>query len=573
MVSYPIDKNAHIAIPPAIVLLSVCAIFLVSVAFVGIEGDFPLNDDWAYAATVRDLLIKHEWRPSDWAAMTLFSQTLWGASFCAFSSCSFELLRISSLVAMAITILACFASFNMASAETPLLLLGLLVVAFNPVAFSLSYTFMTDPFFTMAIAVSLYFFLLSLKNERTAYLCVAVVAAVAATLCRQVGLCMPAAYAVVRLLKPGRETLLRRLSAAALPLLVCGLIYLGFAEWMRLTGRQALSYNKSAQEIGQEIHNIPQVVSSHIIDYIGYRISVILLYMGLFLSPILLVTKLPEPAAGLWRRWASIAISLALVSLSIYHMIYRGSLMPIGINIFAPEGIGPLTLRDTLILQQADIAKLPIGFWLAVTAISLLGQFLLVQRIVDYLIAVFSRRRGMMLDSSDVQPLMALLAAAIYCAPVVLVPTLFDRYLVPLAPLLAYWLLATGRLAWTTALAPALSALACATSVVYSVLGTHDYMAWNRARWQALTDLERAGAADFRTVDGGFEYNGLRGYDGRYKPPPEKSWWWVRDDPYVISFGAIAGYDAVERYQYVNYLLPGLRTVYLLHRDRKAATR
>ena len=33
------------------------------------------------------------------------------------------------------------------------------IVAFNPVAFALSYTFMTDTFFTMAMIVSILFFL------------------------------------------------------------------------------------------------------------------------------------------------------------------------------------------------------------------------------------------------------------------------------------------------------------------------------------------------------------------------------------------------------------------------------
>jgi hypothetical protein len=96
-------------------------------------------------------------------------------------------------------------------------------------------------------------------------------------------------------------------------------------------------------------------------------------------------------------------------------------------------------------------------------------------------------------------------------------------------------------------------------------------MAWNRARWQALAELERSGAADFRTVDGGFEYNGLRGFDARYASPSGKSMWWVRDDPYVVSFGPITGYETVKSYPYVNYLLPGLRTVYLLHRDARTA--
>jgi hypothetical protein len=353
-------------------------------------------------------------------------------------------------------------------------------------------------------------------------------------------------------------------SAAALPLLACGLIYLGFKEWMQLTGRQPLTYNLPVQGIVERIHGVRSLLGP-----VFAHISMILLYMGLFLSPILLATKLVEPPPERKLRWVSIVISLVFVLLSIRQMFERGTIMPIGDNVFIPEGIGPLTLRDTAILHQSDVAKLPLGFWIAVTAVSLFGQFLLLQRIADYLIGAFRRRRGLGLrvDPTDLQPLMALMTAGIYCAPVVLVPLFFDRYLVPLIPLLAYWLLATGRPAWTTALAPALSALVCAGLVLYSVLGTHDYLAWNRARWQALTELERSGAADFRVVDGGFEYNGLRGYDGRYKPPPEKTWWWVRDDPYIVSFGPIAGYEPVKRYECPNTLPPGLRTVYLLHRQ------
>ena len=563
MVSFPFEKSARVAIHPAIALLLACAIFLASVALIGINGDFPLNDDWVYVTTVQNLVTNHDWRPSDYSGPIMFSQSLWGASFCAFSSCSYELLRISSLVAAAITILVSFALFVMADAEAPLVLAGLLIVAFNPVAFALSYTFMTDTFFTMAMIVSIYFFFMHLKSERTAYLAFALVAAVAATLCRQLGLCVSAAYLVVRVLKPGEETLLKRLSAAALPLLACGMIYFGFTEWMWLTGRQ-LGMSR-LQLIGERLGSIRALFIANA------HISMVLLYGGLFLSPLLLVTKLASPPASPGWRWASTAISLLLVLISGFGIIHFGVVMPIGGNVFIPEGIGPLTLRDTYILDQSDVARLPVGFWIAVTSVGLLGQFLLVQRIVDYAIAVFGRRRGLMLDPADVQPLMALMTAAIYCAPIILIP-MFDRYLVPLAPLLAYWLLATGRPAWTTALAPALSALVCATLVVYSVLGTHDYLAWNRVRWQALTDLERSGAADFRSVDGGFEYNGLRGYDGRYQPPPEKSWWWVHDDAYVVSFGRIEGYEPVKRYEYLNTLLPGLRTVYLLHRQAASAT-
>ena len=565
MVSFPFEKSARISIHPAMALLLACAIFLASIALIGVKGDFPLNDDWVYVTTVQNLVTNHDWRPSDYSRAIMFSQSLWGASICAFSGCSYELLRISSLVAATITIMVSFALFVMADAEAPLVLAGLFIVAFNPVAFALSYTFMTDTFFTMTMTVSIYFFFMHLKSERTAYLAFALVAAVAATLCRQLGLCVPAAYLVVRVLKPGEETLLKRLGAAALPLLACGMIYFGFTEWMRLTGRQPLAYNVSLQLIGERLGSIGTlfITSAHIF--------MVLLYSGLFLSPLLLVTKLASPPDGPLLRWVSSAISLLLVLISAFGIIQFRTVMPIGSNVFIPEGIGPLTLRDTYILHQPDVPRLPVGFWIAVTSVSLLGQFLLVQRIVDYAIAVFCRRRGSMLDPADVQPLMALMTAVIYCAPIILIP-MFDRYLVPLAPLLAYWLMATARLAWTTALAPALSALVCATLVVYSVLGTHDYLAWNRVRWQALTDLERSGAADFRSVDGGYEYGGLRRSDEplrRYQP---LSWWSAPDDAYVVSFGRIEGYEPVKRYEYLNTLLPGLRTVYLLHRQAASAT-
>ena len=46
----------------------------------------------------------------------------------------------------------------------------------------------------------------------------------------------------------------------------------------------------------------------------------------------------------------------------------------------------------------------------------------------------------------------------------------------------------------------------------------------------------------------------------------------MHDDAYVVSFGPIAGYEPVERYEYLNTLLPGLGTVYLLHRRAASAT-
>ena len=41
---------------------------------------------------------------------------------------------------------------------------------------------------------------------------------------------------------------------------------------------------------------------------------------------------------------------------------------------------------------------------------------------------------------------------------------------------------------------------------------THDYLAWNRVRWQALDQLVRAENIAPSRIDGGFEFNGQHHY-------------------------------------------------------------
>ena len=49
-------------------LLTLAVVFLGSIAFVGISGDFPLNDDWSFAITTRRLAAAHTWTPVGWAS-------------------------------------------------------------------------------------------------------------------------------------------------------------------------------------------------------------------------------------------------------------------------------------------------------------------------------------------------------------------------------------------------------------------------------------------------------------------------------------------------------------------------
>jgi hypothetical protein len=148
----------------------------------------------------------------------------------------------------------------------------------------------------------------------------------------------------------------------------------------------------------------------------------------------------------------------------------------------------------------------------------------------------------------------------------------FDRYLLVLVPLAAAALAASPRGLGT---GPAFAVPALLLGV-WGVAGTHDYMQWNRARWDLLQGLEARGV-DARRIDGGMEYNGDRlaavlgtaptDADARRgQPASRKSWWWVVDDEFVIAFSDLEGYSITEEREWTRWLPPGQGRVLLLQR-------
>ena len=82
--------------------------------------------------------------------------------------------------------------------------------------------------------------------------------------------------------------------------------------------------------------------------------------------------------------------------------------------------------------------------------------------------------------------------------------------------------------------------------------------------------LERwlqAGASP-AAIDGGFEFNGWFTYDPTYRRLPGRSWWWVQDDRYLVTFTPLAGYRVVDREPYQRLLPPGDGAVLMLERTR-----
>ena len=120
-------------------------------------GDFPLNDDWSFARAVKTLITEGEFRPTDWTSMPLVTNVLWGALFCLPTGFSFDALRLSTIVSSLLGVIGTFLIMREIRLSRPIALITALTLAFNPIYFSLSNTFMTDvPFTTLGIITALF---------------------------------------------------------------------------------------------------------------------------------------------------------------------------------------------------------------------------------------------------------------------------------------------------------------------------------------------------------------------------------------------------------------------------------
>ncbi len=239
--------------------------------------------------------------------------------------------------------------------------------------------------------------------------------------------------------------------------------------------------------------------------------------------------------------------------------------MPLGQNILDPRGIGPLTLRDTFVLNLPNVPELPQWFWIIITGLSVLGAGLMLERLA-ILILTFYARHGLRGACKQNIEMFFLFGALTYFLP--LPPTYFDRYLLPLLPMLVTAMVPLEKNG--LCFAPRRFMLGTAVPIImlmaFSVMSTRDFLAWNSVRWEALTNLVEKEHVPPAEIDGGFEFNGLYLYTEDYQPQPSKSWWWVNDDTYMVASGEVQGYEVLRRYEFRRLLPPGKGNINVLIR-------
>jgi hypothetical protein len=546
-----------------VVLLGLLAVFLIAIPIVDPRGDFPLNDDWSFAGTTRRLALNHEWQPG-WGSMTLVTQALWGAAACLLSDCSFESLRWSTIAASLVLIVLSYQLYRLAHASAICAFVATAVTVFNPITYALTFTYMTDVFFETLLVASAIFCVRALQRQKSIDVGLAALLITAATLCRQLALCLSVGFCIAYWIVSG-EPAIRRAGKAVFPLLLSVMAFVAYDQWIRRTGRMPPFYDEKTEEM---IATLALPVRSLVKVVLNNTFSVAL-YLGLFSLPVGLCIESTYLRRSANARSMRIALAASLGSLMVAAwLFYKHALMPVSGNIINKSGIGPFTLRDTYVLDLDNIPSLPEIFWFVITILSLIGISVLLFHVITLGIALWTTLSTTKLPVPLSISIFGLASLLAYLAPLVVSPYIFDRYFADVIPLICLILVPLGNIRITPPkyFRLVLAVLWAGLLPVFSIPATHDYLSWNRARWRAIGDLERSSEADAKTLDGGYEYNGYRGYDPAYVKNPSKSWWWVQDDQIQLSFGPMPNSQIIRRYDYVTYLPPDTRSIYVSRR-------
>ena len=159
-------QNIDIRIQQQKGVFSIILIWILSLFFVNISGEFTLIDDWAYSKSVQDLSEYGVFKIYDRIAITFLSNLLWGSLFTKIFGFSLFVLRISTVIAGGVLIYTFHSWLGLITENRKLQLFCTALLAFNPLFYVLSTTFMTDIFFLMNACISMYFFTAHLKTEK-----------------------------------------------------------------------------------------------------------------------------------------------------------------------------------------------------------------------------------------------------------------------------------------------------------------------------------------------------------------------------------------------------------------------
>lgn len=547
------------AIRPVFGLAALLGLFAAAALVVPTLTPVATTDDWGYTRSVEFLLQDGHLTVFPVVAATAVFQIGWGALFGAVFGMSLGIVRVSTLVMTGLGAAAVYGLLGELGVTANRRLLGVATYLFNPLAFILSYTFMTDVHFAALMTGAIWFYARGVRLASARWLAAGSAVAACAFLTRQQGALIPLALGLFLLasgqLRVNRRSICLLLAVGAIPAAAIAGYYLWLLTVNDVPDVQQ-GFAKEATAAGVD-------GAARLATNLTFIEAV---YFGFFLLPLALalIPALRALAGQTNKRgWLAFVTTLTLLDIGFSLYGVQGKWMPYIGQFAGTGGLGPpdvLGSRARLLHLQDRIAITVVcGFALCVVAFALCRAF--------------ARGDGALRGAPG-----AVAAIALFQIAGVLPPSFhylhrgysLDRYLLPLFPLgiaLALWSARDLRL-WLP-----LGWVAIAFLAVVSVVGTRDYLTYMATVWRVAENANGLGITN-EHLDAGAAWDGYHLYtlgldQGITRARSRSGPWWVffygkaTDSLVVVSGQPITGYSIIAKQTYDPWWGPK-DTIYLL---------
>ncbi|MGI8486729.1 MAG: ArnT family glycosyltransferase [Thermomicrobiales bacterium] len=546
-------------------------LFAIAAVIVPTMTNIATTDDWGYTRSVEILYWDIKLTVFPVVAATAIGQVFWGGLFALIFGMTLGVMRLSTVVAVAIGAIALYALLRQLGVSRSRSAMGTSLYLFNPLTFVLSFTFMTDPHFTSWMLVALAFYAWGLKDTQTRPWAIVLgsLAAGFSFWIRQQGALIP--FAVVLYLFVTRKLWFNRRSVtlALQTALIPALMLIGYYVWLKWFN----DVTAVQQGFVDEMKRAGWSGAWHLVRYLTYFEYA---YLGLILVPIL-ISLVPiwrsttAHDSGSFRSplgyWLFLG-SLGIVVTGLYFFTRKGRTMPYIPQFVGPGGLGSPDVPGS----RMRLIEWPQTYEI-LTIVAVIGAIVASLMICRQLIPAISPERA-------VAGLVAMVG--LWQVVGVLPPSFhyirssgsLDRYLLPLIPLaiaLLLWSIRDVRLfqpvGWVM--------IACLA--VVSTAGTRDYLVYMDSVWGMARFANEKGVPDTK-LDAGAGWDGYHLYTDmvvegitKSKAPNGSPWWLYfyaknSDATYVVATNPAKypKYEVIAKTQYDQWLEDDPVYIYLL---------
>ncbi len=532
-------------------------IWLICIILVNPFGDFPLNDDWSYARNAQALALENKIYFDEWGAMTLIAHTMWGAFFCKIFGFSFTVLRFSTLVLGWIGILVTYRFFEEGGMKKNHAFWATILLAFNPFYFANSFSYMTEVPFMCFLMSAAYFSLKAINEKGQKNILLATLFSIIATMIRQPGVLVPIAFLITYLAK--NKFSIKTVTQGFTPsVLTLGSLIL-FTNWRNANYGLSENFGKTSQLIDN-------ITNGHLENAIATKAPGFFILWGLFLLPMMIVL-----VNNFWKKIPPIGkvISIGITLLLSYPYFDNWNNFHLG-NTFFNFGMGPMVLPSE---DRFATSNLHNNDWGNIIFCGFMGGIIILQWILIRTTQLLFFIKNKTSTSVNCNTFFSLATAFGYFAFLMLNNFYFDRYCLIAFPFLILMLFPQNQdfsIPRTLKIAGHITLLAI---VIFSIGATHDYLSWNRARWEAVDYSHKTLQLKPTQINGGFEYKKWFGINFNRHPGffGLENW----DDPreqYFISHSELCFFKPIEKFSYTRYFPPKKENIFLLKKENLSQT-